>query len=137
MKGLKKTQNRKTLKVLKSNISKVSTVRQLKRKYNDLPLSYLFGIIDEIDYQCPRIDSYIDEVLACKSSLIKARRARKLDSKNAHLLEAMYKIDQLDEKLDRDVRDSFIKLREYADQWKRLALLAINDSKNPEKYLKK
>ena len=125
------------MKVLRTEKNIVTTVRQLKRKYNDLPLSYLYGIDDEIDFQCPIIDEYIEKIAACKESLAKAKRAKSMKTKSGHILKAMYAIEHLDSNLDVKTRGNFIAIREYADQWKSLAIELLNASKTPESFMKK
>ncbi len=123
------------LKIIKSSNRKITTVRQLKRKYDNLPLNFLFGIDDEIDYQCPIIDEYIEKIESCRESLLKAKRARTLESKNTHLLKAIYSIENIDIVLDTTTRDNFVKLRKYANQWKSFSIKLLNASKTPEKFM--
>lgn len=125
------------MKVVRTEIRNVTTVKQLKRKYNDLPLSFLFGLDDEIDFQCPIIDEYIEKIEACRKSLEKAKRARNLDAKNGHILKAIYALEHLDTNLDVKTRNNFMALREFANQWKQLTIKLLNASRKPETFMKK
>ena len=113
----------------------IKTVRQLKKKYNEVPLGFLFGIPDELDFQCPNKDEYMDKIIECQTALNKAKRARTLESKDGHILKALFAIKDLDTTLDNNVRTNFIDLRSFAKEWKRLAIKLLNASKNPEKYI--
>lgn len=126
-----------TVKGAASKPKEIRTVRQLKKKYNEVPLNYLFGIPDELEYQCPSIDDYISKLEDCRAALEKARRARTLETKDGHIVKALYTIHELDDKLDKSVRTNFISLREFALEWKRLAIKLLNASKSPENYILK
>lgn len=115
---------------------KVTTVKQLKRKYNNLPLSFLFGIGQELEFQCPIIDEYIEKLESCRNHLAKAKRARTIESKNGHILKALYAINEMDVDLDNKTRDNFAELREYAKKWKSFAIRILDETKNPEKFVK-
>lgn len=115
----------------------IRTVRQLKKKYSEVPLNFLFGIPEELEYQCPSIDEYISKLEDCRASLEKAKRARTLETKDGHIVKALYAIHELDNKLDNSVRTNFISLREFALEWKRLTIKLLNATKNPENYILK
>lgn len=135
MTALKKVINLKRVKPATSN-SKPKTVAELKRKYHQLPLNFLFGIEKEIDYQCESIDQYLSKLEECKDFLIKIRRSKSLESAQIQAVSGLHSINQLDNDLDTVTRCKFEELRSYAEAWKALAIEAINETKNPEKFLK-
>ena len=47
----------------------VKTVNQLKKKYEEVPLAFLYGIQTELEYQCPSIDEYIEKIEECKKKI--------------------------------------------------------------------
>ena len=114
----------------------VQRAKKLKEKYKNVPSHFLFNIDSPIDYQCPIIDENIDKLKDCKNLLKSAFEAKTLEGKDALILSAFYKISKLDDHLDQVTRKNYEELREYADQWKKLALDAINKSNNPEEFLK-
>jgi len=118
-------------------LKEVKTVRQLKRKYDEVPLSFLFGIQPEVDYQCPSIDEYIEKIEACRKYLNKAKRARTVETKDGHILRAMYALSNLDDELDKKTRNNFISLREAVREWKGLAIRLLNATRTPEKFVTK
>ena len=120
-----------------TGVKEVTTVRQLKRKYDDVPLSFLFGISQEVDYQCPTIDEYIDKIELCRRHLDKAKRARTLETKDGHILRAMYALSDIDVDLDKKTRENFIRLRETVREWKGLAIRLLNVTRTPEKFVTK
>lgn len=126
-----------TLYVLNGETKFPRTVYQLRKKYDGVPLSYLYGIEDEIDFQCPIIDDYIDKIQECKNILAKAKRAKRLETKDGHIMKALHILHNIDTELDEVTRGNFIKLRDYADSWKKLAIRLLNASRNPEKYMPK
>lgn len=115
----------------------VKTVKQLKRKYDEVPLSFLFGIQPEVDYQCPVLDEYIDKIDACRNHLDKAKRARTIETKDGHILRAMYALADLDNGLDTKTRENFVSLRESVREWKSLAIRLLNATRTPEKFVTK
>ena len=115
----------------------MTSVKQLKRKYDNLPLSFLYGIPNEIEHQCPIIDEYIEKIESCRESLNKAKRARSLDRKNSHILKAIYILENMDSNLDEITRENFSNLREYAKQWKLFAIKILDFTKSPEKFMTK
>lgn len=127
----------KTIRQAQIHNKRVTTVRQLKRKYNDLPLSFLYGIPQELEFQCPMIDEYIEKIESCRESLKKAKRARTLETKNSHVLKAIYSLENMDTNLDEITRNNFESLREYAKQWKLFAIRLLDFTKSPEKFLSK
>ena len=113
-----------------------STVKNLKKKYSNIPSHFLFSIKDPLEFQCPLIDENIEKITKCKDLLNKAFNAKSLDTKNAHILSALYSISNLDTHLDEIMRSNFENLREYSGQWKKLAIEALDASGDPEKFVK-
>ena len=114
---------------------KAQTVAELKKKYKDLPLDFLFGITEEIELQCEFIDQYLDQLDNCLGFLSKINRCKSLESAKVLAAQASYSIHHLSESLNEDTRQNFEKLRKYGKDWKNLAIQAMNDSKDVEKYL--
>jgi cysteinyl-tRNA synthetase len=114
MAAQKKIINLKRVKTSTSN-STPKTVSELKGKYNQLPLHFLFGLEKEIDYQCESIDQYLSSLEDCKNFLIKIRKSKSLDSAQLHAANGLHSLDKIDSDLD---------------------IEAINETKNPEKFLK-
>ncbi len=110
--------------------------KSLKKKYDDIPSHFLFSIEDPLDYQCPSIDEYIEKIQNCKSLLKEAFESKNEETKNAKILNAFFSIHNIDNDLDEKTRANFIKIRDYASQWKKLAIDCIDRSGNPEKYVK-
>ncbi|MDG1435079.1 MAG: hypothetical protein P8Q41_13755 [Saprospiraceae bacterium] len=116
--------------------SKPKTVYDLKRKYQQLPLNYLFGIEDEIDFQCPILDDYLEKLEVVQKKLEKIRRGKNIDTAQVDALAALFQLADLEKGIDEITRMNFEKMRDYAKAWKELAILAINETKNPELFLK-
>lgn len=114
---------------------RIQTVRGLKKKYGDVPSHFLFSIKSPVEYQCPLIDDNIDKITNCKEKLHKAFNAKSLDSKNALISAALFAISDLEKNLDEVTRNNFIELREYAKEWKKLAIEVLDNSGHPEKYV--
>ncbi len=114
---------------------RIDSVEKLKKKYSGLPTSFLFAIDQEIDFQCPIIDDYIEKLEKCKRHLTKAKRAKTTETKDIQILSALYFLEDIDEQLDTVTRGNFIALREVLKQWKHLALKAIDETKSVEKFL--
>ncbi len=112
------------------------TVAELKRKYRHLPLHFLFGIEKEIDYQCPSLDEYMMQLYEIKTALEKVRKCKSLEMAKIHAATALHSISTLPDDIDLNTRTNFEKLRKTADDWKRLAIDAINETKNPAKFIK-
>lgn len=115
----------------------IRTVKQLKRKYNEVPLNFLFGIPDELEYQCPHLDDLIAKLEECHEALMRAKRARTTETKDGHIVKALFAIRDLETKLDVEVRTNFVNLREFAKEWKRLTIRLLNASKKPENFILK
>ena len=136
--ALKKLPRKRHLKkVVKSPLSKneVKTVDALKKKYRHLPLHFLFGIEKEIEHQCPSLDQYLEQLEEVKTTLEKIRRCQSLEVAKIHAAEGLYFINQLPKAIDENTRGNFEQLRSTMEQWKQLAIKAINDSGEVEKYL--
>lgn len=112
------------------------SVAELRRKYKDLPLHFLFGIKEEIDYQCPTLDEYLNEIKEAVESLRKIRNARSLAAAQVEAAKALHALSAPVEGIDEVTRANFEKLRETAEGWKQLAIAAMNETKDPEKFLK-
>lgn len=112
------------------------TISELKRKYKDLPLHYLFGIEKEIDHQCDSIDDYIAKIKRCQQQLQRMKKAKNLEEVHLIAVTAQYEIINLPVQLDEITRINFEKLRAYAEAWKQLAIEAMNSSKQPEQFVK-
>lgn len=112
------------------------SVRALKKKYGDVPTHFLFSIKTPLEYQCPIIDHNIDKVVNCKDKLHKAFNAKSIESKNALISAALFAISDLEKNLDEVTRNNFIELREYAKEWKKLAIEVLDASGHPEKFVK-
>jgi hypothetical protein len=133
--ALKKVVTLKRVKPTTSN-SKPQTVAEMKRKYSQLPLHFLFGIEKEIDFQCESIDQYIFKIEESKDFLKKIRKCKTLESAQIQAVNCLHSMDKVDANLDIITRCKFEELRSYAEAWKKLAIAAINETKNPEKFLK-
>jgi len=129
-------------KVVHINVKSVSkkkapkSVAELKRKYKDLPLHFLFGIREEIDYQCPLLDAYLKELKIAVESLQKIRRCKNLENAQVEAAKALHALLEVSENIDEETRKNFEKLRETGEAWKQLAIEAMNETKQPEKFLK-
>lgn len=114
----------------------IKTVANLKKKYDDLPLNFIFGITEEIDYQCPTLNEYLKEIEKIKEALKKIRRCKSLDSAKLHAAKALHSLEPLEKEIDETTRNNFELLREFGCEWKQLAIRAIDETKNPEKFVK-
>lgn len=112
------------------------TVAELKRKYKDLPLYFLFGIREEVDYQCPILDEYLKEIQAAVESLKKIRKCKNLEAAQVEAAKVLYALSDVSEGIDEVTRANFEKLRASGEDWKQLAIFAMNETKTPEKFLK-
>ena len=112
------------------------TVAELKKKYRHLPLHFLFGIEKEIDFQCPLLDEYLEQMDEVKTALEKIRKCKDLETAKIHAATALHSINNLPNELDLTTRSNFEKLRKTTEDWKQLAITAINETKNPERFLK-
>ena len=112
------------------------SVSELKRKYNDLPLHFLFGVDKEIDHQCPLLDDYLKQLMEIKLCLEKIRKCRNINTARVHAATGLHALASLSDDIDEVTRGNFEKLRSTSEGWKQLAISAINDTKDPEKFLK-
>ena len=124
------------LKPTNSPRNRPKSVAELKKKYRYLPLHFLFGIEPEIEYQCPTLDVYLGQLKNAKEGMEKIRRCKSLEIAKIHAATSLHELDTLPKEIDEQTRTSFENLRRMAEGWKQLAIKAINDTKNPEKYLK-
>lgn len=126
------------LKKITNSISptRPKSVAELKKKYKQLPLHFLFGIEKEIEHQCPILDEYLEKLTEVKYSLEKIRKSKDLKSVQIDAAVALHEMSNLSPGIDEITRINFEKLRATADAWKQLALAAINETKEPEKFLK-
>ena len=115
--------------------SRPKSVAELKRKYNDLPLHFLFGVDKEIDHQCPLLDDYLKQLEEVKLCLEKIRKCRNINIARVHAASGLHALASLPEDIDEVTRGNFEKLRNTSEGWKQLAIAAINETKDPEKYL--
>lgn len=138
--AIRKKIQQPTLKKIKpissSKKSTPKTVADLKKKYRQLPLHFLFGIHKEIDYQCPRLDEYLERLEEIKTALEKIRRCKSLESTQIHAATALHALYELPNNIDQETRNNFENLRKTADNWKQLAISAMNKTKDPEQFLK-
>lgn len=118
-----------------SSKQKITTIGDLRRKYDTLPLSFIFGISEEIEHQCPSIDQYLLQLEKTKRVLQKIRRCQDLDKAKVHAATALHALNTLPDDLDLTTRGNFEKLRETTKEWKQLAIKAINATKTPEKFI--
>lgn len=112
------------------------SVSELKRKYNDLPLHFLFGVDEEIDHQCPLLDGYLKQLMEVKLCLEKIRKCSNINTARIHAAIGLHSLDSLSGGIDELTRGNFEKLRSTSEGWKQLAISALNDTKDPEKFLK-
>ncbi len=112
------------------------SVGELKKKYKQLPLHFLFGIQKEIDHQCPHIDDYLERLNEVKDVLIKINETKSLENAKIQAAIGLHALGSLLDELDQVTRGNFEKLRKTSEDWKQLAIKAMNETKNPEKFLK-
>ena len=112
------------------------TVAELKKKYRHLPLHFLFGIEKEIDFQCPTLDEYLEQLEEVKTALEKIRKSSNLEMAKIHAATALHAMDEIPSGIDQLTRGNFEKLRKTSESWKQLAITAMNESKDPEKFIK-
>jgi hypothetical protein len=112
------------------------SVTELKKKYQDLPLHFLFGISKAIDYQCPTLDDYLDEIKTATTALGAIRKAKSLEEAQVEAAKALHALTCLTTGIDEETRANFEKLRNTAEEWKQLAIEAINLTEDPEKLVK-
>ena len=126
------------LKKLDSSISSTQpkSVADLKKKYKQIPLHFLFGIEKEIEHQCPILDEYLEKLEGVKGNLERIRKSQNLKSVQVDAAVALHEISLLPIGIDEITRINFEKLRSTAEAWKQLAIAAINETKDPEKFLK-
>ena len=116
--------------------SKPKTVYDLKRKHQQLPLNFLFGIGEEIEFQCPILDDYLGKLEVVQKKLTKIRKGKNIETAQVDALVALHQLADLEKGIDEITRVNFEKMRDYAKAWKDLAILAINETKHPELFLK-
>ncbi|MEO1259798.1 MAG: hypothetical protein AAFZ15_13480 [Bacteroidota bacterium] len=112
------------------------SVAELKRKYDDLPLHFLFGVEKEIEHQCPSLDEYLTQLNEIKICLEKIRKCRSTKTAQIQAAKALHALMTLPTDIDETTRSNFEKLRESLNGWKQLAISAINETKHPENFLK-
>jgi len=112
------------------------SVSELKRKYKNLPLHFLFGIEPEIEYQCPLLDVNLNQISETQKALEKIRRCRSLNAAKTNAAVGLHEISSTYKEIDEVTRTNFENLRRMAEGWKQLAIAAMNETKNPEKFLK-
>lgn len=124
-------------KVEKTTTSRTppKTVMALKKQYHDLPLHFLFGIEREIDLQCPTLNEQLDKLKLVKEKLQKIRDCANPQTAKIYAAEALFQLEDLYEEIDEGTRGNFEKLRSSHEQWKRLAIRAINDTGKPTCYI--
>ena len=115
---------------------RTKSIPEMKKKYRHLPLHFLFGVEKEIDYQCPTLDEYLEKLEEVKIALEKIRRCKSLEMAQIHSATALHSMTNLPSDIDQVTRGNFEKLRKTSENWKQLALTAINETKDPEKFLK-
>lgn len=116
--------------------SSPKTVAELKRKYRHLPLHYLFGIEKEIDFQCPLLDGYLEKLEEVKVALEKIRKCKNLEASQILAAGALHSIATVPNEIDMVTRCNFENLRKTSEDWKQLAIAAIDETGNPESFLK-
>ncbi len=134
----KKTPIRRHLKKVAkttTNHTPPKTVMALKKQHHDLPLHFLFGVEKEIELQCPTLNDQLDQLKQVKVKLQKIRDCANPQTAKVYALEALFHLENLYEGIDEGTRGNFEKLRSSHEQWKRLAIRAMNDTENPSKYL--
>ena len=112
------------------------TVSELKRKYNNLPLHFLFGVDKEIEHQCPLLDDYLNQLKEVQSCLKKIRKCRSISVAQVQAATGLHALSTLFDDIDEVTRGNFEKLRDTSEGWKQLAITAINETKDPERFLK-
>lgn len=112
------------------------SVAEMKKKYRQLPLHFLFGIKKEIDFQCPLLDEYLEKLEEVKMALEKIRKSTDLETSQILAAGALHSIDNVPNGIDMVTRINFENLRKTSEDWKQLAIAAINETKNPERFLK-
>ena len=112
------------------------SVSELKKKYKYLPLHFLFSIQKEIEHQCPLLDEYLEHLNEIKDTLIKIKEGNSMENAGIQAAVGLYAIGALSNGLDNVTRGNFEKLRQSSEEWKQLAIEAMNETKNPEKFLK-
>jgi hypothetical protein len=114
----------------------IKTVNELKKKYRHLPLHFLFGIEKEIEHQCPSLDEYLEKIEEVKTALETIRKSKSIEATQIQAAIALHSMGNLSSDIDLETRCNFEKLRKSMEDWKQLALAAISETKNPEKFLK-
>ena len=112
------------------------TVAELKKKYRHLPLYFIFGIEKEIDFQCPILDEYLMKLEEVKTALENIRKCKSLDMAKIHAATALHSMNEIPDGIDQGTRMNFEKLRKTAEDWKQLAIRAMNESGEVERFVK-
>lgn len=116
--------------------SSPKTVAELKRKYRFLPLHFLFGVDKSIEFQCPILDDYINQIMEVKETLEMIRRCKSLEKAKVHAAYGLHALQDISDDIDKITRGNFEQIRKTGEGWKQLAIEAINETQNPEKFLK-
>lgn len=112
------------------------TVAELTKKYRHLPLHFLFGIEKKIDFQCPILDEYLQQLEEVKTLLENIRKCKSLEMAKIHAATALHSMDEIPDGIDQGTRGNFEKLRKTAEGWKQLAIQAMNETGEVERFVK-
>lgn len=112
------------------------SVAELKKKYRHILLHFLFGIEREVEFQCPILDEYLEKLEEVSNALEKIRRCKSLEMAKIHAATALHSMNEIPEGIDQQTRGNFEKLRKTAKDWKQLAIEAMNEVEEVEKFVK-
>jgi hypothetical protein len=117
------------------------TIDKLKLKFGLEHSNEVFGIKKEVPYQCPRIDSFIEDIELLKQHLnrIKSYAFDNPEKINDPYIIREYDIiksyvDTLKNQFE-ELRESCDSLRVLGNDWKKLAITLFEDIPNNGKYI--
>jgi hypothetical protein len=122
---------------------KAKTINELKCEFELDHAEQLFGIIEEISFQCPRIDEFIEDLEGFERHLDKLSSLSDHNDNDINVPYIEREMDILHAYLPgiksqfEELRKSYGNLREWGDAWKSLAKKLFEDIPYNNKYLDK
>jgi chromosome segregation ATPase len=117
------------------------TINKLKSKFGIEHSNEVFGIKKEASYQCPRIDSFIEDIEFLEQHL---NRLEKYALDNPEKINDLYinreydvvksYVNTLKNQFE-ELRESCDNLRNFGNDWKKLAITLFEDIPNNKKYI--
>jgi hypothetical protein len=123
--------------------NKAKTINDLKYEFDLDHAEQLFGITEEISFQCPRIDAFIEDLDEFEKHLNKLSALTDHNDNDINVPYIEREINILHAYLPaiksqfEELRNSYKNLRQRGDEWKTLAEKLFEDIPHNNKYVDK